>query len=163
MSKNIILVIQIIDCDMWHISFTASFSVLQTRVDAWSNTSTVTLRVVGGDEKGSLESETVKIWSRDSRDSDPIMTALARTSSNCKQQTRPLVRESAPHVQTRNCMTAIKIWSQAPDGCFIPRQTGRLTVGRNIRLRLSSCIHGKSVVGEDCGDLTCDLRISCVL
>jgi hypothetical protein len=32
----------------------------QLRVEAGSNTSTVTLRVVGGDEKGSLESETVK-------------------------------------------------------------------------------------------------------
>jgi hypothetical protein len=31
-----------------------------TRVEAGSNTFTVTLRVVGGDEKGSLESETVK-------------------------------------------------------------------------------------------------------
>jgi hypothetical protein len=31
-----------------------------TRVEAGSNTSTVTLRVVGGDEKGSLESETVQ-------------------------------------------------------------------------------------------------------
>jgi hypothetical protein len=31
-----------------------------TRVEAGSNTSTVALRVVGGDEKGSLESETVK-------------------------------------------------------------------------------------------------------
>jgi cytidine deaminase len=31
-----------------------------TSVEAESNTSTVTLRVVGGDEKGSLESETVK-------------------------------------------------------------------------------------------------------
>jgi hypothetical protein len=31
-----------------------------THVEARSNTSTVTLRVVGGDEKGSLESETVK-------------------------------------------------------------------------------------------------------
>jgi hypothetical protein len=30
------------------------------RVEAGSNTSTVTLRVVGGDEKGSLTSETVK-------------------------------------------------------------------------------------------------------
>jgi hypothetical protein len=29
-------------------------------VEAGSNTSTVTLRVVGGDEKGSLDSETVK-------------------------------------------------------------------------------------------------------
>jgi hypothetical protein len=32
----------------------------QTRVEAGSNTSTVTLRVVGGDEKGTLKSETVK-------------------------------------------------------------------------------------------------------
>jgi hypothetical protein len=31
-----------------------------TRVEAGSNTSTVTLRVVGGDEKGSLKSEIVK-------------------------------------------------------------------------------------------------------
>jgi hypothetical protein len=31
-----------------------------TRVEAGPNTSTVTLRVVGGDEKGSLKSETVK-------------------------------------------------------------------------------------------------------
>jgi hypothetical protein len=33
---------------------------LSSRVEAGSNTSTVTLRVVEGDEKGSLESETVK-------------------------------------------------------------------------------------------------------
>jgi hypothetical protein len=32
----------------------------ESRVEAGSNTSTVALRVVGGDEKGSLESETVK-------------------------------------------------------------------------------------------------------
>jgi hypothetical protein len=32
----------------------------ETRVEAGSNTSTVTLRVVGGDDKGGLESETVK-------------------------------------------------------------------------------------------------------
>jgi hypothetical protein len=32
----------------------------ESRVEARSNTSTATLRVVGGDEKGSLESETVK-------------------------------------------------------------------------------------------------------
>jgi hypothetical protein len=31
-----------------------------SRVEAGSNTSTVTLQVVGGDEKGSLKSETVK-------------------------------------------------------------------------------------------------------
>jgi hypothetical protein len=33
---------------------------VRTRVEEGSNTSTVALRVVGGDEKGSLESETVK-------------------------------------------------------------------------------------------------------
>jgi hypothetical protein len=52
-----------------------------------------------------------KIWSRIPRDSDPRMTALARTSNNCKRQTRFLVTESAPHQLTRNCPTAIKIWS----------------------------------------------------
>jgi hypothetical protein len=36
----------------------ASASV--SRVEAGSNTSTVTLQVIGGDEKGSLKSETVK-------------------------------------------------------------------------------------------------------
>jgi hypothetical protein len=77
-----------------------------------------------------------KVWSPVPRDSDPRMTALARTSSNCKRETRPLVRESAPHQQTHNCLAIIKIWLWAPDGCFIPRETGRLTVGRNIRLRL---------------------------
>jgi hypothetical protein len=28
-------------------------------------------------------------------------------------------------------------YSTAPGGCFMPRQTGRLTVGRKMRLRLS--------------------------
>jgi hypothetical protein len=52
-----------------------------------------------------------KIWSRIPRDSDPRMTALVRTSRNCKRQTHPLVRERAPHQQTRNCLTVIKILS----------------------------------------------------
>jgi hypothetical protein len=30
---------------------------------------------------------------------------------HCKRQTSPLVREGAPHLQTRNCLTVIKIWS----------------------------------------------------
>jgi hypothetical protein len=36
------------------------FSLNASRVEAGSNTSTVTLRIVGGDEKESLEFETVK-------------------------------------------------------------------------------------------------------
>jgi hypothetical protein len=111
------------------------------RVEAGSNTSTVALRVVGGDEKGTQWKPSAwgynwvtlflgdintgtwpsrlgesriwdsKIWSRVPRDSDQRMIALARTSSNCKRQTRSLVRENAPHQQTRNCLTVIKIWS----------------------------------------------------
>jgi hypothetical protein len=51
-----------------------------------------------------------KIRSRVPRDSGLRMTVLARASNNCKRQTRPLVRESAPHQQTRNCLAVIKIW-----------------------------------------------------
>jgi hypothetical protein len=38
----------------------AKIKTNQAKTEAGSNTSTVTLRVVGGDEKGSLKSETVK-------------------------------------------------------------------------------------------------------
>jgi hypothetical protein len=41
-------------------NITLTLSSVHTRVEAGSNTSTVTLRVVGGDEKGSLKTETVK-------------------------------------------------------------------------------------------------------
>jgi hypothetical protein len=82
----------------------------RSRVEVGSNTSTVALRIVGGDEKGSLESDSKK-WSRVSRDSDARMTALVMASSIYKRQTRLLVRENAPHQQTRNYLTAIKIWS----------------------------------------------------
>jgi hypothetical protein len=78
-------------------------------MEAWSNTSTVALRVVGGDEKRSLESETVKCG-HGSHGTQKII-ALTRTSSNCKRQTRPLVKESAPHQQTPKCLTVIKIWT----------------------------------------------------
>jgi hypothetical protein len=61
------------------------------------------------------------------------MTALASASSNCKRQTRPLVREGAPNQQTRNNKDLVV----TPDECFLPRQTGRLTVGRNITLTLT--------------------------
>jgi hypothetical protein len=60
-------------------------------VEAGSNTSTVALRVVGGVEKGSLESETVKYW-----DLDPKMIALARPAAIVND--RPVLSsERAPH------------------------------------------------------------------
>jgi hypothetical protein len=68
-------------------------------MEAGSNTSTVTLRVVGDDEKGSLESETVKYNHESHGTWTPKMTALARARTNSILQTYP-VR-----------MTIIKIWS----------------------------------------------------
>jgi hypothetical protein len=105
------------------------------RVKAGSNTSTTAQRVVGGHEKepsawrynwptlflrdintrtwpsrlGESRIWDSKIWSWVPRYSDLRMTALARTSSNCKRQTRSLVRESAPHQQTCN-------WQQQKSG-----------------------------------------------
>jgi hypothetical protein len=61
-----------------------------TRVEAGSNTSTVTLRVVGGDEKGSLKFETVKY--RPEKD-----------CAACKKDRSVLSSERAPHKkQNRN-------------------------------------------------------------
>jgi hypothetical protein len=86
-----------------------------TRVEAGSNTSTVTLRVVGGDEKRSQLSDS-NIWSWVPRDSDPTKNALAGARSKYKRQTRPLVREGAPQKQDRICQKIINIWSRARDG-----------------------------------------------
>jgi hypothetical protein len=51
-------------------------------------------------------------------------------------QTRPLFREGAIKLQTRNCLKEIsrrkKNWSQVPDGRLTPGQTGRLPVGRKL-------------------------------
>jgi hypothetical protein len=77
-----------------------------TCVEAGSNTSTVTLRVVG-----KFQIWDSKIRSRVPRDSNPRKTALARASSLYKRQIRPLVREGAPQNQDRNCQTVINIWS----------------------------------------------------
>jgi hypothetical protein len=48
-----------------------------------------------------------KILLRVLRDSGPRMTALAKTSSNSRRQIRPLVRQSAPHQQTWNCLSVL--------------------------------------------------------
>jgi hypothetical protein len=80
-------------------------------VVAESNTSTVTLRVVGGDEKGSLESETVKYG---------LKTQGTRTRERLRWQgpaaytkDRPdLSSEKAPHKNKIVTVThVIKIWS----------------------------------------------------
>jgi hypothetical protein len=79
-------------------------------MEAGSNTSTVTLRVVGGDEMVSLKSETVK-YGLESQGLGPEETALARANSIYNRQIRPLVREVAPQKQDRNYQIVRNIWS----------------------------------------------------
>jgi hypothetical protein len=62
---------------------------------------------------------------------------MATNSSNCKQQTRSLVREGAGHQQTRDSLTVTKGWCSAPDRGITPKQTGRLTSCHNITLTLT--------------------------
>jgi hypothetical protein len=61
--------------------------------------------------KGKSQIWDTKIWSRVPRELDPRKTTLARASSICKRETRPLIREGAPEKQDRNCQTVINIWS----------------------------------------------------
>jgi hypothetical protein len=75
-------------------------------VEAGSNTSTVTLRVVGGDEKGSLKSEIVKYG----RESQGTRTRERLRWQGPAAYTRPLVREGAQQKQDRNCQRVINIW-----------------------------------------------------
>jgi hypothetical protein len=65
------------------------------------------------------------------------MIALARASGNCKRQNSPAIRDGALHQLIRNSLTVTKIRPWAPDGCLTPRQTGRLTVCRNMTLSLT--------------------------
>jgi hypothetical protein len=100
-----------------------------------------------------------KIGSGVPRDSDPRMTALVRASSYYKRQTRPLVRGRAPHQQTRNHLTVMRIYSKAPDACSIPGQTGRLTVGRNISLTLTWIgVHCPTAIVKDRPILSSDIK-----
>jgi hypothetical protein len=77
---------------------------------------------------GSLKSETINYGH------DPRITALAKASSNCKQQTCPLIREGTQHQQTHNYLTVTKIWSLAPNVGLTPWQIGQLTASCSITL-----------------------------
>jgi hypothetical protein len=71
------------------------------RVEAGSNTSTVTLRVVGDDEKGSLKCETVK-YGRKSQGTRTRETLHWQGPEAYIKDTHPLVREGAQQKQDRN-------------------------------------------------------------
>jgi hypothetical protein len=73
-----------------------------SRMEAGSNTSTVTLRVVGGDEKGSLKTETVK-YDRETQGTRTRERLRWLVPAAYTRQTLPLVREGASQKQDRNC------------------------------------------------------------
>jgi hypothetical protein len=77
-------------------------------MEAGSNTSIVTLRVVGGDEKGSLKSEAVK-YGREYQGTRTQERLRWQGPAACTKD-RP-VREGTPQKQDRNCQTVINIWS----------------------------------------------------
>jgi hypothetical protein len=68
-------------------------------VEAGSNTSTVTLRVVGGDEKGSLKSETVK-YGHESQGTR-TKERLRGEDQQHKQKTDPSSRQRGRPTETR--------------------------------------------------------------
>jgi hypothetical protein len=77
-------------------------------VEAGSNTSTVTLRVVGGDENGSLKSETVK-YGREYQGTR-VRERLRWQGPTAYTKDRH-VREGATQKQDRNCQIVIYIWA----------------------------------------------------
>jgi hypothetical protein len=107
-----------------------------TFVEAGLNTSTMTLRVVGGDETGSLKSETVKygLETKGLRTQDGLHwwgpVAYTEASPSSHQSWRPTNTDL--YLSNSNKTLIVSL-----DGCFIPGQTGRLTVGRHITLTLA--------------------------
>jgi hypothetical protein len=81
--------------------YNATLVIVQfkTRVEAGSNTSTVTLRLVGGDEKKSLKTETVK-YGCESKGLGPEKDCAGEDQQHIQIQNRPLVREGAPQNKT---------------------------------------------------------------
>jgi hypothetical protein len=100
---------------------------------------TVTMRVVGGDEKGSLKSETVKYGceSKGTRTQE----RLRWQGPAAYKKSNPLVREGVPQKPDHNCRAVINIWSWAPDGAWhqdllIDWLSDRPTVSHNVTLTL---------------------------
>jgi hypothetical protein len=81
------------------------------RVEAGSNTSTVTLRVVGGDENGSLKSETVKygLKSQGTRTRERLLWRGPAAHIKVRPD---LSSERTPHKNKTVTVTqVIKIWT----------------------------------------------------
>jgi hypothetical protein len=81
-----------------------------SRVEAGSNTSTVALRVIGGDEKGSLEPETVK-YGRESQGTRTREWLRWRGPVEIANDRPLLSSERTLHINKPATVRLIKIWS----------------------------------------------------
>jgi hypothetical protein len=94
------------------------------RVEAGSNTSTVTLRVVGGDEKESLKSETVK---------------YGRESKGTRTQERLRWQEPAAYTKDRPVLSSERALHKTRPQ--LSKSNYYLTVSRNVTLTLTCYTH----------------------
>jgi hypothetical protein len=89
-----------------NVTLTLTLICNHTRVEAGSNTSTVTLRVVGGDDKGSCKSETVKMVAR-SKGLGPEKDCTGEGQQHI-QKTDPSSRQRGRPTKTRPLIRTIK-------------------------------------------------------
>jgi hypothetical protein len=107
-------------------------------VEAGSNTSTVTLRVVGGDEKGSLKSETVKYGRESQGTQNRERLRWQRPAAYTKD--RPVLSsERAPHENKIVTVKLINIYGARNQDLLTDRQSQcdfdfDLTVQLEVRL-----------------------------
>jgi hypothetical protein len=107
-----------------------------TRVEAGSNTSTVTLRDVGSDEKGSLKSETVKSC-HESQETRTRETLRWRGPAAIVNDKPVPSSERAPTSTNPQLSDSNKNLVVSPRWVLYSRQNGQLIVGRNITLTLT--------------------------
>jgi hypothetical protein len=112
-------------------------SDFEARVEAGSNTSTVALRVVGGDEKGSLQSVTVK-YGHESHGTRTRKWLHWRGAAAIVNNRSVLSSERAPHINKPASLTNKNLGGISRWVLYFKREwpTDRLTVDSNIRLRL---------------------------
>jgi hypothetical protein len=84
---------------------------------------------------GSLECETVK-YGHESRETRTREWLRWRVPSAIINDRPFLSSARALHIKKPATVWLIRMWSWARDGRLTPRQTGRLTVGRNVTLYL---------------------------
>jgi hypothetical protein len=102
-----------------------------TRAEAESTTSTVTLRVVGGDEKGSLKYETVKDGHESQDYAGEHQQHTQKTDPSSRQIGRPT--RTRPYLSKSNkYLVMSRRWGS------ILRLTDRLTVSHNVTVTLTS-------------------------